>query len=63
MKKHQKVFGRLLLFNVQDNDMTSDMKIRQNMGFCQGFGSGFGFGKTFGFSVSTETKKMVSVNH
>ena len=48
-EKYRKVFGHLLLFNVQDDNMTSDMKIRQNMGFGQGFGSGFGFGETFEF--------------
>ena len=48
-EKYRKVFGHLLLFNVQDDNMTSDMKIRQNMGFGQGFGSGFSFGETFGF--------------
>ena len=44
-EKHWKVFGHLLLFNVQDDNKTSDMKIRQNMGF----GQGFGFGETFVF--------------
>ena len=48
-KISKSLWSSVLLLNVQDDNMTSDMKIRQNMGFGQGFGSGFGFGETFGF--------------
>ena len=54
LKKHRKGFGHLLKFKVQDDNMTSDLKIRQNMGFGKGFASDFGFDRT---------KKVVSVNH
>ena len=56
-EKHQNVFGHLLLYNVQDDDKT-------NYGFRSGFRFWFQFRRNFwvSVSVSTETKKVVSVN-
>ena len=64
-EKYRKVFGHLLLFNVQDDKYDIWYENLPKYGFRSGFRFWFRFRRNFwvSVSVSTETKKVVSLDH